>query len=162
MKKCYSSKSRWRSSYFHIDFLRRVCDDEECKEKGRVIWNSRDGKFVHIRFDNCMASVGKKCDCIILYFSHRINKPVIFIVEVKGIHYRLDEVAEKLQRCVDILRNVLNGNINRVIIIPVLYADRHCSMAKRAVSSYKINCPTGHAIITLLNNGDNICKALKV
>lgn len=118
--------------------------------------------FIHIRFDNCVkVNKDKKCDCIIFYFKADKRKVVMFVVEVKGRHYSLREIQEKIQNCIDIVCSDLGNLRSQVIIVPILYARQHYSMSKRSIMSYKVSSYRGKLTITLLNVGDNIRNALK-
>jgi len=108
-----------------------------------------------------MVNEDKKCDCVIFYFKANKRKPIVFIVEVKGRHYSLREIQEKIQNCINIAYYDLGNLKSQIITVPILYARQHYSMSKRAILSYKVSSHEGKLAITLLNVGDNICNALK-
>jgi len=151
------SQLSWKNGDFPSIFNRCICEEKKCREKSRIKWDPRRGNFIHIRVDGCIDTEGKKCDCIIFFSSPKIKKCIAFIIEFKSKSYHLSEVREKLQESMNMLKSCLD-NIDQIIAYPVIYADSHSSLQKRALLSYRVTWQRP-ILIKLLNWGDDICKA---
>lgn len=141
-----------------------VCNSLNCCYKGKIIWDITDGDFVHLQFDQCVMKdePQKRCDCII-FFQSINGKNVVFIVEFKERWYSLTEVQDKITTCYMKMLNEINFlQRKKIIIIPLLYASRHISGAKRTFAKYPIKIRGKSKSIVYLKNGENITKALKM
>lgn len=135
------------------------CHINECKEKGKVCWESDRGQHVHIRVDGCIEYLkdSKKADCLILYFSHE-NEAYAFIIEVKTRHYDLYEVKEKIQNTFKIL-DILDHN-ERLIVVPIVYAKSHRVRWKRYAFLIKLRYRGRKVLMTFLRYCESIQKAI--
>ncbi len=142
------------------DLFRCVCSQQRCAEHG-VNWD-RNLRFTHIRIDGCVIATAniQKCDCLILHFPEDSNKIVMFFVECKTRAYHLSEVQQQIENSINIVATIFR-EINRAVIVPVCYAESHSSAQSRSVSSYKVHSPKGPLEIKLLDNGEDICRALR-
>lgn len=152
------SQLSWRDGDFPQIFVKCMC--KVCREKGRVAWDNRKGDFFHVRVDDCINILEKRCDCIIFYSPLKIRKCVAFVIEVKGKSYHLREVSEKLQKSIEMLKSFLS-DISKIAVYPIVYASRHTSLQKRALVSYRVTW-LKPSLMRLLNWGDDVCKALEV
>lgn len=144
------------------DLLRCICKERECQQKGQVRWNSDDGKYVHTRIDGCVVKSNQteKCDCLLFHFPENSTRTVIFFVEVKGRSYDLGEVKTQIEKTIALVEQIC-ADIRDRIMVPVCYADRHPKDHERFIVSYRVSSSRGPLVISLLNYGDDIKKALR-
>ena len=141
-----------------------ICDYGTCIEKGKIVWNNNQGSFIHIRIDGCVIknNLTNACDCIIIFLPFNNDKLITFIVELKDSYgYSLDKIKCQLQICID---KILAESIiiqTKSLIIPILYANRHISNAKRIFHSYFIKIRGKKQNIIYLKYGENILNSLK-
>ena len=103
----------------------------------------------------------KRCDCIIFFqFSNDETHIFAFVVEVKDRWYSLTEVKEKIETCIERLTSEINIARSRTVVIPVLYAERHISNARRTFSNYPVRIRGKPQAIKYLKHGDEITNAV--
>lgn len=84
----------------------------------------------------------------------------IFVIEVKDRWYKLTDVQEKIQTCIEKLRNEIGITRPRTVVIPVLYAEKHISNAKRTFFYYPVRIMGKRHVIQYLKHGEKITKAI--
>lgn len=86
----------------------------------------------------------------------------MYVVEVKKKWYSLTEIQNKIKTCVEKMFDESNLIKTRTVVIPLLYAERHISNARRTFNRYSIKVRGKPKSIDYLKNGQNIVKALKI
>jgi len=104
----------------------------------------------------CNDPLVKKCDCIIFRFGSLNDKPVMFVIEVKGRHPDLHEVKEQIEYCIEEMLNFLPNPKNRFQIIPVLYARRITSFLKHVAFSNRIKIFGSKVLILMRRYGQDL------
>jgi len=102
----------------------------------------------------------KRCDCIIVFQFKGQSQIFIFIIEVKDKYYSLTEIQQKLQTCIEKWLDEIGIERGKMVIIPILYAERHISNAKRTFNMYPVNILGAPKAIRYLKHGDQITDAI--
>jgi hypothetical protein len=131
----------------------------ECKEKGKVCWESDGYQYFHIRVNGCMEGLNglKRADCVIFRPTHN-GKIYAFVIEVKTRYYDLDEVKEKIENTLNVLDNILNYSL---IPIPIVYAESHRKWVKRYALQKKVRYKGKAFPITFLKYCESFQKAIR-
>lgn len=156
------------SSY--LDRLREIdlfgsclCPRGHCRERGKIVWDGSYGNYIHLRFNHCIMNNEpfKRCDCIVFFqFADDETNVFIFVVEVKDRWYKLTEIQEKMKTCIEKLCNEIGIIRPRTVVIPVLYAERHISNARRTFSNYPVKIMGKSHAIKYLKHGERITNAI--
>jgi len=138
-----------------------ICE-KECYERGKIVWNDEDGVYIHLRIDQCVIKDEpiKRADCAIFSQYNCINHIYLYIIEVKDNWYSLSDIREKIFLTYQKLNKDLEFINEKITIIPVLYANRHISNARRTFHAYTITFGSKNQSIKYLHNGINIINAL--
>lgn len=143
-----------------------ICSEGEgCIERGKITWDNSKGDHLHLRIDHCVINDGpiKRCDCIIFFQfqDEGADRVFVFVIEIKDKWYKLHEIKDKIQTCVDKLHEL--GLLDRnVVVIPVLYAEKHISNAKRTFYMYRVKIRGKPNSIKYLKHGERITKAISL
>jgi len=135
-----------------------------CLQRGEVDYNEQDGNFTHFRVDGCLIKDNdvKKCDCLIVFSSRSLTKPVFFTVEFKSsASYDLSNIQSQIQTCLDKISLDLGRYNDKVVPVPVFIAPNHRKHIQRWLLAYRVEYRSMKLLMSHLKTGDNILNALE-
>lgn len=139
-----------------------LCENRRCEESGKIVWNNSDGDYIHLRIDDCIIKDEpiKRCDCIIFYQDNE-NYIIIYIIEVAGRkNYHLSDIRDKISNCIINILDMIDNIQCKKLIIPVLYAKSHISIAKRSFKESTISFNGKRQLIKYLHYGQDIISSI--